>query len=109
MQIKEVEYYFTFLDILKKYIDIEMYNNILNSIDFYFYKYLYNITIDKWKYIHKNMSKNKNFIESKYYNMKYKYIHKIISPIELNTIINEFIQDDIFEALIVIKSIDDIF
>ena len=109
MEIKEVEYYFTFLDILKKHIDTEMYNNILNSIDFYLYKYLWNNTLNKWKNIHRNMCKNKNFIESDYYNMEYKYIHKLISPTELDNTMKHFIQDDKCKALIVMKAIEDVF
>ena len=95
------------LNILQNNIDIETYKKILNYLDFYLYKYCWNRIVDKWKIIHFKMEKNKNFIKSEYSKMKYSYIHRLISQNEFNNLLKNFIDGDVFKAIIVINVIEE--
>ena len=102
------DYSYNCLNVLKNNIDINFYNSILNSLDFYLYKYLWNNIVNKWNNIIKIMNKNKNFINSKYYGLKFDYIHELISQEKLNKELKYFIDNDKLKCIIVIHSIEEI-
>lgn len=103
------DYNYDSLNILKSNMDISIYNNILNYLDPYLYKYLWNSIVSKWNNIRSNMNKDKKFNGSKYSKFKYNYEHSLISQEELNNKLKLFIDNDIFKSIIIISTIEDIF
>lgn len=95
---------FNFLDPLKENIDIEVYYNIINNLDPYVLKNLWNNVIKEWsksmKYMQRNKKKYDNYLVD-----SYKIIHKIIYSRELNELLNYFIKNDKFKAFFVINCI----
>ena len=96
---------FNFLDLLKKNIDIEVYYIIINNLDSYVLKNLWNNVIKEWSSSIKYMKKYKNKKYDNYLLNSYKIIHKIIYPQELNELFNNFIKNDKFKAFFVINCI----
>lgn len=97
---------YTFLDIVNKYIDVDIYYSILNNQDDYNLKNIWNVVVREWRnsqnYI-KNIKKNPN--SEKYIKESYNYIHNMITDNELNNLLNSFISEDKFKAIYTINCI----
>ena len=97
---------YTFLDVVKKYIDVDIYYSILNNEDDYKLKNIWNVIVREWKisqnYI-ENIKKSDN--TDKYIKESYNYIHTIITDQEINDLFNLFINGDEFKAIYCINCI----
>ena len=110
IKLRDNEY--TFLNILDEYnIPIKIYYEYLCGIDEYKLKNVWNCIIIQWIQINNQMKKRnkKKYLNSSYYNQIYKHNHIIISPEELNNLLNEFIDNDIFKALFVVICLQNTF
>ena len=90
--------------ILNDYIPLEFYNKYLNILPNYKLKNIWNHIVNKWNNIH-NKNNNKEYLKSKYYKQKYNYNHKNIDLLELDDLLEKFINNDIFKALFVLNCI----
>jgi hypothetical protein len=96
---------FNFLDLLKENVDIEVYYNIINNLDSYVFKNLWNNLLKEWSKSIKYMQRNKNKKYDNYLVDSYKIIHNIIYAQELNEYLDNFIKNDKFKAFFVINCI----
>lgn len=98
-------------DILYDYIDIEIYYNLLNSVEEFRLKNIWNYTVSKWNNMNntlKNEKKDKKFINS-LYNKKYDQIHININSNKINNQFKLFIDNDLMKALFTINCIQNYF
>ena len=102
------EYYnYTFMDILSEHFDINIYHDFLKYQDEYLLKNNWNHLINNWKKIQNYVDKKK-YTDKKIkdiYSINYKYIHRKISPKELEGLLSDFISNDKFKAVVVLLSL----
>lgn len=99
-----IKYYIEPFTILNDYISLEFYNKYLNILPSYKLKNIWNHIVNKWNNIH-NKNNNKEYLKSKYSKQKYNYNHKNIDLLELEDLLKNFINNDIFKALFVLNCI----
>jgi hypothetical protein len=97
-------------EIIDDYLDIEIYYNLLNSVEEFRLKNIWNYTVSKWNNMNITLieKKDKKFIKS-LYNKKYDQIHININPEKINDQFNLFINNDLMKALFVINCIQNYF
>jgi len=99
-----IRHYIKSFTILNDYISLEFYNKYLNILPSYKLKNIWNHIVNKWNNIH-NKNNNKEYLKSKYSKQKYNYNHKNIDLLELDDLLENFINNDIFKALFVLNCI----
>jgi hypothetical protein len=104
-------YNFIFLNIVNDYIPTQFYNQYLNDISEYKLKNIWNHIVIKWICMHNALSKTnrKEYLSSEYSNQKYNHIHELIDKNELDKLIEDFINGDIFKALFAVNCIQNHF
>lgn len=104
-------YPFNFLEIIKENIPIDCIYHYINHLIEYKLKNIWNCIVIQWIQINNQMKKRnkKKYLNSIYYNQKYNHNHKIISHKQLNNLLNEFINNDIFKALFVVICLQNTF
>ena len=92
------------LQFMNDYIPLEFYNRFLNSLCYYKVKNIWNHIITKWN----NMLievKSKEFINSEYSKQTYKHIHTNFDITDLDQLLVEFIDNDIFKGIFALNCI----
>ena len=104
-------YQFRFLNIVTDYIPTQFYNQYLNDISEYKLKNIWNHIVIKWICMHNALSKTnrKEYLSSEYSKQKYNHIHELIDKNELDKLIEDFINGDIFKALFAVNCIQNHF
>ena len=104
-------YQFTFLNIVNDYIPTQFYNQYLDNISEYKLKNIWNHIVIKWIRMHNALSKvnRKEYLSSEYSKQKYNHIHELIDKNELDKLIEDFINGDIFKALFAVNCIQNYF
>ena len=97
-------------EIMDDYIDIKIYYNLLNSVEEFRLKNIWNYTVSKWNIMNNTLieKKNINFIKS-LYNKKYDQIHININSEKINNQFKLFIDNDLMKSLFVINCIQNYF
>ena len=105
------DFNYTCFDLLNDNIPIEPFYNYLNSVIDYKLKNIWNTIVIHWIQIKQRMiSKNKkDYMSSIYYGQEYNHIHSMITDIELNNLLIQFIHKDKFKAMFVILCIQNNF
>ena len=100
-------YDYNFLEIIEDHVDIDFYADILNTLDLYTLKNIWNSIVKKWTMGQKKMSnkKDKKYLASPYSEQNYYYIHELVTSKRLNDLLNEFINNDKFKAIFVVNCI----
>lgn len=101
-------YEFNFLELLNDYSHIFIYYNLINTLEFYQLKNIWNFIVLKWNNMNRELYDDKKFIKSSY-NNKYKFIHDNISFTKLNSLLSSFIDNDLVKSLFVINSLQNYF
>lgn len=95
-------YEFNFLELINDYSHIFIYYNLINTLEFYQLKNIWNFIILKWNNINNKLLNDNNFIKSDY-NIKYNFNQNDISYTKLNDSLIDFIDNNLFKSLFVIN------
>ena len=97
---------YDFLDDYHKKCDIHVFYLYLNSLESFQLKNVWNLLCDEWTRITKMLSEDRGFKRSKYSKKcSYDYIHRRINPHELNEMLHNFIMNDEFLSIIVMRTL----
>ena len=103
---KRRDYNYSCIDSLKEYnIPVEIYYQYFLSIEEFKLKNLWNHMIMRWNQMKRDLSKNKDFLKSKYSKGTYHQIHKDMNDEKLNNLFNDYIQGDQLKSLFVCNCI----
>jgi len=100
------DYNYDFLKIIENHINTGLYIT-LDHLDPYLLKNIWNSIVNRWSTLQINMIniKDKNYLNSPYSSQKYNHIHKLLTPEELNHLLNQFINGDKFKAIFAVKCV----
>mgnify|MGYP001244985131 CR=1 FL=1 len=99
-----INYNFKSFTILNDYIPLEFYNKFLNTLPNHKFKNIWNHIVTKWVNMDQKIN-NKEYLKSKYSKQKYNYNHKNIDIVELDSLLDNFIDNDILMALFAVNCI----
>ena len=105
IECSKINYKFIFLDDFKDYISIDEIYRYLLGLDKNQYKNIWNFIVIKWIEMKTKLKKDEQFNQSKYQQMDYKQIHKNIEIIELEELMNNFIDSDKMKLIFLLNSI----
>lgn len=103
------DYHYHCFDSLKGYLDLNIYFNLMNSIERHQYKNIWNHIVLRWILMDQQSKDSKLYLESNYSKQKYNHIHTNIDSWELDDLLFHFINDDLMKGLFVINCIQTYF
>ena len=101
-------YNYNCFDCLEEYLDIRIYYNLLNSIEGYRSKNIWNHLILRWNNMRLELLPDGNFDKS-IYNKKYNFMKINMTCEKLNDELKSFIDNDLMKGLFVINCIQNYF
>ena len=95
--------HFRCLDSLKGYLELDIYLQLMNSIEGFRCKNIWNHVILRWILMDQKSKDSKSYLESNYCKQKYNHIHTNIDSWELDDLLFHFINNDLMKGLFVIN------
>lgn len=103
------DYNYDCFNLLNDYLDTGIYSDYLNTLIDYKFKNIWNHIVFHWIQSQNKLKEDSEYIQSIYSKQKYKHIHRKITRVELNNLLNNFINGDKFKGIFAINCIQDHF
>jgi hypothetical protein len=103
------DYQFHCLETLQNYLEIDIYLRLLNSIEEFRCKNVWNHIVLRWILMNQQCKDKKSHQKSKYSKQKYNHIHTSIDSEDLDNLLLNFIDNDLMKGLFVINCLQTYF